>query len=57
MNIDEIIEMQKEIEKINIINVSDISFILIKEHQIIKYLLKYIKENMEEKIKCNLTKQ
>ena len=38
MSIDDIIEMQKEIEKINIISISDLSFILIKEHQIIKYL-------------------
>lgn len=47
MNIDEIIKKHKEIDKIDIINITDLSAILIKEHQIIKYLLKYIKEHME----------
>ena len=49
MNIDEIIEKHKEIEKIEVIYLNDVLPILVEEHKIIKYLLEYIKENMEGK--------
>lgn len=49
MNIDEIIEKHKEIEKLEVICINDIIPILGEEHKIIKYLLEYIKENMEGK--------
>lgn len=43
-NIDEIIKKHEEIEKINLITITDITAILVQEHKVIKDLLNYIKD-------------